>query len=107
MDSPFGDVESGQAGLRDLLGSVDRIDDDLTIYVASGQPIGPSVPAVLVDEEAAGPPEGMAYLLEVHLVKDVLRVWREWRGGQEPTAEQACSAVAFYSSHDAYQPREE
>ena len=105
VGSPYGDVESRQTELGDLLGGLDRIDDDLTIYVASGQPITLLVPAILVDEAAAGAPEGMTYLLEVHLARDVLRVWKEWRGGQKPTAEQACSAVAFYSSHDAYQPR--
>lgn len=103
MDSRFG-VESSKLRLGDALRDLDELDDGLTIYVASGRTVDLAIPAALVDEEIDDQPEGMAYLLEVHLARDVLRVWKAWRGGQEPTREEACSAVAYYASHDAYQP---
>jgi hypothetical protein len=92
--------------LRDIdeIDEIDEIDGDLTIYIGEGRPVDPSTLIALIDEELAGPPEGVSYLLELHLVRDVLRVWRGWRGGDEPDIEEACSAVSFYAVHDAYRP---
>ncbi|MGV9652145.1 hypothetical protein [Streptomyces sp. NPDC003554] len=89
-----------------MLRGIDQFDGDLTIYSENGQPVGPSTLVAMIDEEVADRPEGMSYLLEVHLVRDVLRVWKSWRGGREPNAEEASAAVRFYATHDAYQPVE-
>ena len=48
----------------------------------------------------------MAYLLEVRLAKDVLRVWSEWRDGAAPSAEDRVEAVTYYARNDAYIPVE-
>ncbi|WP_157856326.1 hypothetical protein [Actinacidiphila yeochonensis] len=105
VDSQSGD-ESSQLRLGDALRDLDELDGELTIYVASGQTVDLAIPAALVDEGIDNQPEGMAYLIEVHLARDVLRVWKAWRDGQEPTREEACSALSYYASHDAYQPRD-
>jgi hypothetical protein len=105
VDSQSGGKNS-QLRLGDVLRDIDHIDENLTIYGEEGQPIGPSILVALIDEEITGQPKGMTYLLEVHLVRDVLRVWKSWRGGREPNIEEACSAVGFYAAHDAYQPVE-
>lgn len=39
-----------------------------------------------------------------HLVQE-LENFRAWRNGAEPTSEQACEAILYYASHDAYQLR--
>lgn len=103
MDSQSGD-ETSQLRLADVLRDIDEIDGDLTLYVEEGRPVGPSTLIALIDEELADPPQGLSYLLEVHLVRDVLRVWKSWRDGREPDIEEACSAISFYAVHDAYQP---
>lgn len=105
MDSHFGD-ESSQLRLADLLRNIEQVDGDLTIYREAGPLIEPSSRVALVDEEADGEPEGMVYMLEVHLVRDVLRVWKSWRRGPEPSTEEACAAISFYATHDAFQPIE-
>jgi hypothetical protein len=64
----------------------------------------PELPVELVNEEDQEPPAGTTYLLEIGLMKDVIRVWREWRVGLEPDTSQACEAVAYYAVHDAFQP---
>ena len=50
------------------------------------------------------PPGGLAYLLEVAVAHDVLRVWSSWRDGRQPTPEQAANAIIYYAQQDAYQP---
>jgi hypothetical protein len=103
VDSQSGD-ETSQLRLADVLRDIDEIDGDLTINIEKGRPVDPSTLIALIDEELAGPPEGVSYLLEVRLARDVLRVWKSWRGGRDPDIEEACSAVSFYAVHDAYQP---
>jgi hypothetical protein len=65
-------------------------------------------PAIVLQEDVAN---GVApshptfsYFLEVEIAKDVIRVWSSWRGGAEPTPEQATRAVIHYAEHDAYEP---
>ena len=103
MVSPSGD-EPPSLRLSDVLQTIDQFDDGLTLYIATGEPIDLATTVVLIDEDMGEPPNGVSYLLEVHLVRNVLQVWKEWRGGQEPTLTEACAAVGFYASHDAYQP---
>jgi len=103
VDSQSGD-ESSQLRLADVLRDIEHIDGDLTIYRERGPLVDPSIRIRLVDEEIDGEPEGMAYLLEVHLVRDVIRVWKSWRSGREPSVEEACAAIGFYAAHDAFQP---
>jgi hypothetical protein len=76
----------------------------LTLYSFNGQAIDPSTIVVLVDEEVRVPPEGTSYFLEVETAKDVIRVWRSWRNGQEPSDDEACEALAYYAEYDAYLP---
>jgi len=47
-------------------------------------------------------PEGMKYLLEVELAKEVIQVWRDWRNGKEPSPLEKYQAVLYYEENDAY-----
>lgn len=102
MGSPSG--ANGPVSMEQLLRGIDTYDEELTVYTPEGEDVVPETRVVLVDEEAGDPPADTVYLLEVELIKDVLRVWREWRGGAEPTIPQACEAVVHYAKHDAFQP---
>jgi hypothetical protein len=89
--------------LVDLMSTLASADPESTIYVV--EPIGPySEVTVCAEPEEGGEPSGHAYLLEVSLARDVLRVWTSWRDGRRPTAEQAARAVIYYAQHDAYEP---
>jgi hypothetical protein len=46
----------------------------------------------------------MLYLLEVSLAREVLEVWTAWRDGRRPTISEACEAIIYYASNDAYLP---
>jgi hypothetical protein len=81
--------------MRDL----DTVDDDLVIY---GQPTPTWLPTSQVAlhrnlSEGDLPPEldGMAYMLEVDLAKEVVDVWRDWHQGKEPTLDGKCAAVIY------------
>lgn len=90
--------------MEQVLREIETQDEQLTVYAPEGQAVTPQTGVILVDEEVEEPPEGTVYLLEVSLIKDVLDVWRRWRHGAEPTIPQACEAVVYYATHDAYQP---
>jgi hypothetical protein len=47
------------------------------------------------------------YFLEVFIAKEVLVVWRAWRGGREPSIADKCEALIYYAKNDAYIPLEE
>ena len=42
--------------------------------------------------------------MEVNLAIEAIEVWRAWRGGAMPSAEQATLAVIHYAETDSYQP---
>lgn len=93
--------------LVDVLRNIGQFDSALTAYVASGEPVQLSTAVMLVDEEEEDPPKGMSYLLEVHLIREVLQVWKRWRENREPTLAEACAAISYYASRDAHQPIDE
>lgn len=51
--------------------------------------------------------QGMRYLLEVWLAREVIAVWSNWRDGREPTSEEKLAAIVYYAENDAYLPLEE
>ena len=94
--------------LQDVLADLESADEDLTIFAEGGPDANPSSRAVVALETDDGqvPPEasGLDYLLEVAEAREVLSVWRDWRGGREPSAAEKCEAVIHYAKHDAYLP---
>lgn len=105
MDSASGDERRWDT-LADLLPDIDNVPEEFVVFVPPGQPVGAQTPIELVDEEEVddNPPEGMRYLLEVPIIKEVLKVWSSWRGGRTPTVDEAAEAVAHYAEYDAYLP---
>jgi hypothetical protein len=49
-------------------------------------------------------PAGATYMLEVSLAVEAIEIWSQWRNGRVPTPQDACEAVLYYASKDAYQP---
>ena len=90
--------------IGELLRDIDAQDESLTVFAPAGEPVTPATRVVLVDEEAAGPPAGTVYFLEVALVKEVIDVWQRERDYAEPTPEQAFDAVLYYVTRDDHQP---
>jgi hypothetical protein len=95
----------GARPLGDVLGGLDKLDDDeATIFVKDG-PVDESTES-LVLAEGEEPPPGFKYLLEVYVAKNVIEVWSKWRDGKRPSRAERTTAVAHYASHDAYLPAE-
>jgi hypothetical protein len=89
--------------LLDVISALASADPEATIYAAV--PITPgSTAMVCVEPEDGGSPAGLSYLLEVDIAREVLGVWARWRGGKEPTPEEATQAIIHYGEHDAYEP---
>lgn len=90
--------------LGDVLGDLDKLDEEATIYVKDGHVDDSTQSLVLAEGEA--PPLGFKYLLEVFLAKDAIDVWSQWRSGRRPSRAERSAAVAHYASHDTYLPTE-
>jgi hypothetical protein len=96
--------------LLELLTNLRDLDDTLNIFAeADPEWSAESKAALCVPREdgSAEPPTeaaGMTYLLDVGLAKEVVEVWRAWRGGRVPSPEDVCEAVIFYAKYDAYLP---
>jgi hypothetical protein len=101
------DIRSGAGDaipLGRIIDEIGEFDDGLTVYAPAGVEVSPETPVYLVDEEAEEPPAGAEYVLELSLMKNVVKVWSAWRNGAVPTVPQACEAVLHYAKYDAYLP---
>lgn len=87
--------------LVELLRRLPDLDRDEVIYAARPwtRDSGAASRAELDDGSA---PPGLAYLLEVDVVRDVAEVWSSRRGGRAPTPDELADAVIHYAEHDAY-----
>ena len=92
--------------LRDLLDALGELDDDGTIYAEGGANARPDSAAVARREYDAVPEASgtLSYVLEVSEAKEVIDVWRDWRGGAEPSSDDRYAAVLHYAATDAYLP---
>ena len=92
--------------LVELVSGLEDLDDDATIFVDGSVGVNAESPAAILYSSVKQSPEGLTYLLEVYLAKEVLQVWSEWRGGRAPSSEQKCQAVIWYAEKDSYIPTE-
>ena len=88
--------------LKELIASLAGLPDDEVICVGGGSK--PSGASLAESRPRGSIPEGLKYVLEVELAKEVLDTWSRWRSGRAPTTEEALQAILYYSEHDAYQP---
>jgi hypothetical protein len=90
--------------LEALVASLDNHGDEGTIYAR--RPWSLMSDAVVAEEgsdaAAAACAAGLEYLLEVAIARDAITTWTAWRNGQTPTPAEACEAVLYYATHDAY-----
>lgn len=94
--------------LAELLGRIDELDDDWTIYACDTPRWSASSRSVAYSEPSDGsvPAEahGLRYLLEVRLAKEAIRIWSEWRANSTPSPQDTCEAVIYYATNDSYLP---
>jgi hypothetical protein len=94
--------------LIDLLDNINQYDDDFVIFVPinlrPNQDSEVVVSKIINIDEPPGiqTPEGMKYLLEVEVAKEVIQVWKNWRNGKEPSPFEKYQAVLYYIENDAY-----
>ena len=58
------------------------------------------------DDESMAEQQGLVYLLEVDLAREVLEVWSAWRNDRQPSLVDAVSAIVYYAHRDAFMPVE-
>ena len=96
------------ATLADILERIDDVNDSLTIFAEGGVNSTPQSRAVVAEsgDEGPRPPEaeGLDYLLEVSVAKEVIAVWSAWRGGRAPSPIDRWRAVTYYAQYDAFLP---
>jgi hypothetical protein len=96
--------------LGQALESLEEHDSEWIIYVRADDPIDARTEVVVDACAGSGEPpssaQGMEYLLEVVLARDVVRVWSQWRDGRVPTLEEKVAAIVYYAKHDAFLPVE-
>ncbi len=97
--------------LIELLDHIAEIDDDSVIFIPINEFLSENSNSVILPEELlpknGKSPQGLKYLLEVYLVKEVFEVWKNWRNGKEPSQLDKYHAFKYYLEHDAYLPPEE
>lgn len=84
-----------------LLESIDGLDGEATIYALPDRPLSSESGAVAAFEGSTIP-EGLTYLLEVFLARDVIETWSIHRQGRVPDSEERVTAVVYYADRDAY-----
>ena len=92
-----------EATLGRLLVSIEDLDPDATIYASKSRPLSFRSRAVAA-VEGSTIPEGLTYLLEVSLARDVIAAWSLHRNGRRPSPDDLVAAVVYYADHDAYLP---
>lgn len=96
--------------LQRVVADLDEIDEDLTIYIASGSEwtAESRVITALEPDDHTLPQEAaaldMEYFLEVFIAQDVLRAWQKWQEVKEVSLEKKLEILLYYAENDAYPP---
>src|SRR5690348_7407103 len=112
MDDQRTERHGGSMTLREIINTVETLDDDDTVFVQArlGEILPESQAAVVYisDEDLRLPTKtiadkqcpGMEYLLEGSIVKEVV----SWAKStvKAPSADETLAAVIYYAQHDAY-----
>ncbi len=93
----------------ELICQIDDFSDDLVAFKEKSEPDTEDMWVELFYIEDAvknNLPDGVKYVLEVSLIKEVIDVWSLWRGGKTPTQLDKVNAVLYFIKNDAYLPEE-
>jgi hypothetical protein len=106
----FGGNRQKTVTLGSLLGEIERLGDRLTIFAEANPDWTEFSNAAVcyydLNEGFPSEVEGMKYFLEVWVAKEVIEVWKKWRGGRSPSRSEKCEAIIYYAKNDSYLPLE-
>ncbi|KAB2347028.1 hypothetical protein [Actinomadura rudentiformis] len=88
--------------LTELIDQLTKADDDLTVYASEPWSTQSDAVATLNTNRARPDAQGRTYQLETALIRDVLETWSAHHDGAVPSPQQACEAVIYYATNDAY-----
>jgi hypothetical protein len=46
--------------------------------------------------------EDLFYFLEVEICKEILKNWKDWRNGREPSESERMKAILYYAENDSF-----
>jgi hypothetical protein len=93
--------------LAEIVDQLDLLDSDAVIFAE--QPWRGETRAMVVavdDDEPVAEQQGLIYLLELDLAREVLEVWSAWRNDRQPSLDDAVAAIVYYAQRDAFMPVE-
>jgi len=92
-----------------LLDWIETFDDEYALYASSNRGVNENSEAIAIKSHYISGteiPEGMKYLIDVELAKEILIVWSDWRQGRKPSSHEKYQAIQYYLENDAYLPNE-
>ena len=93
--------------LAEVVDQLEGLKSDAVIFAE--QPWRGDTRAMVVvvdDDESVAEQQGLIYLLEVDLAREVLEVWSAWRNDRQPSLVDAVAAIVYYAQRDAFIPVE-
>jgi hypothetical protein len=92
-----------------LLDQIETFNVEYAIYTASDREVNENSNVMAIKSHyirGSRIPEGMKYLIDVELAKEILNVWSNWRQGRKPSLDEKYKAIQYYLENDAYIPNE-
>lgn len=92
--------------LQEILNDIEHVSDEFVIFATRDGDWRLDSPAALLHLEEAMTtdvdPGGLTYFLEAEIANEVLKVWKAWRDGREPSEHERVHALLYYANNDAY-----
>jgi hypothetical protein len=93
--------------LAEIVDQLEGFDSDAVIFAEEPWQGDTRAMVVAADQdESMAEQQGLIYLLEVDLAREVLEVWSAWRNDRQPSLVDAVAAILYYAERDAFMPVE-
>ena len=97
--------------LLEVAENLHSLDNSETIFAKRNPAWSETSEAILCETSATdsvpAESEGFEYFLEVHVAKETVEVWSEWRDGRQPTISEKLEAMIYYAEQDSWLPTDE
>jgi hypothetical protein len=80
--------------------------DEYILFTNNNASLGEKTLVYLVNENEIekAKKEGLKYIIEMFLVKEIIDVWSSWRNNKAPSINNIIEAIKYYVENDTYLP---